>query len=443
MSRFKKIPVRLISMLLMTLMLCSILPFSAFAADTTLTVKFGILYISDEFNIGYDYENVGTEYLPCQFTTCGGGEYYEAHGVAFSAIGTARNTYANRLRDGYEIVGWASTDTPNANVQINAKWYGSGVANSATFYPGRTIYLVAKKPVENYTLSYNANGGTNAPAAETKSGSGSAIFTVSSVVPTYEGYTFKGWALNAEATTAEYPANASITITGNTTLYAVWEEAGTVPPVDPTPDTGDEEKVSKSGMDKKNGDEDTLGTVEPGTVFDFTLNSHIGNDLIDEITAHLNGEYEGTYTLVFHDKMENLSFVDNSLSVKVGNITLNPDQYTLTTACTDGCDFEVSIDCIALLNDEVFELEDAGTIPVTVAYQAMVAEDATYGTLIKNSAWVNDSAVDILEGDVDDTIPTPPATGGNGTVMYTVLGVVLMGVAAIAYAVSRKKRSVH
>lgn len=83
----------------------------------------------------------------------------------------------------------------------------------------------------DYTLqlSYNANGGSGAPSQQSKTvttaGSPSATFTIPSTIPTRSGYTFLGWSTSSTATTASYAAGGSITITGNTTLYAVWKAA--------------------------------------------------------------------------------------------------------------------------------------------------------------------------------------------------------------------------
>ena len=42
--------------------------------------------------------------------------------------------------------------------------------------------------------------------------------------PTREGYIFKGWALDENATTATHSAGADYTITGSVRFYAVWSE---------------------------------------------------------------------------------------------------------------------------------------------------------------------------------------------------------------------------
>ena len=72
-----------------------------------------------------------------------------------------------------------------------------------------------------YTISYDANGGTDAPEAQQKL-KGAAL-TLSSTKPTYSGFTFKGWALTSTATTAAYAPGASYTADESVTLYAVWE----------------------------------------------------------------------------------------------------------------------------------------------------------------------------------------------------------------------------
>ena len=81
------------------------------------------------------------------------------------------------------------------------------------------------------TLTYDANGGTGAPAAEKKLVTGiiSERFDISSVEPSRQYYTFKGWAETADATEARYRydtdgMDGDILLRSDQTLYAVWEE---------------------------------------------------------------------------------------------------------------------------------------------------------------------------------------------------------------------------
>lgn len=80
---------------------------------------------------------------------------------------------------------------------------------------------IAALPKE-YTISFDANGGSGAPAAQTKTHN--ITMTLSSIIPVRNGYTFLGWATSKTATSAEYKAGVSYTGNANATLYAVWKE---------------------------------------------------------------------------------------------------------------------------------------------------------------------------------------------------------------------------
>jgi len=71
-----------------------------------------------------------------------------------------------------------------------------------------------------FVVSYNANGGENAPLTSYIP-LGSAA-TLSSDAPTKEGFVFVGWATDANGT-VEYKAGETINLTESITLYAVWK----------------------------------------------------------------------------------------------------------------------------------------------------------------------------------------------------------------------------
>ena len=86
----------------------------------------------------------------------------------------------------------------------------------------RTITVKENSSATYYTLSYNANGGSNAPSSQrVKANTG---FYLSSSKPTRSGYTFLGWSTNKNATSASYSPNAGVKINSNITLYAVWKK---------------------------------------------------------------------------------------------------------------------------------------------------------------------------------------------------------------------------
>lgn len=95
-------------------------------------------------------------------------------------------------------------------------------------------------------VAYDTNGGEGGPSGQEYTVSPdapSATVTIAfSPLPTYEGYTFLGWDTDKTAQTPAYTAGGltQITITENTTLYAIWQviptqPGGDTPPVPPVP----------------------------------------------------------------------------------------------------------------------------------------------------------------------------------------------------------------
>ena len=77
------------------------------------------------------------------------------------------------------------------------------------------------EPVSSaYTITFNANGGLNAPAAQMKTYGIDLI--LSKTTPTKSGYVFLGWSTNKNATVAQYQAGDVFSTDADITLYAVW-----------------------------------------------------------------------------------------------------------------------------------------------------------------------------------------------------------------------------
>lgn len=125
-------------------------------------------------------------------------------------------TDSEPTREGYSFVGWAKSNTATA----------ADYASGATYAENgnATLYAVWSLVTADHTLTYNANGGTGAPASETKTYSvvSQTFFTVSATQPTWTGHTFKGWSSSAEGS-VEYSAGDTIPASADETLYAVWE----------------------------------------------------------------------------------------------------------------------------------------------------------------------------------------------------------------------------
>ncbi|MBQ9297000.1 MAG: InlB B-repeat-containing protein [Paludibacteraceae bacterium] len=117
---------------------------------------------------------------------------------------------------GYYFNNWTKSPNTTAGGTI-----ASANSASTTYSTGTAAATLTANFLPYLTLTYDANDGTGAPAAKTDCQSG-VSFTLSSTSPTRDGYTFQGWNTSSTATTAQKQPGESYSITGNTTLYAVW-----------------------------------------------------------------------------------------------------------------------------------------------------------------------------------------------------------------------------
>ena len=114
-------------------------------------------------------------------------------------------------KNGYEIIGWnTSNSATTSSWNVNTS---KSISTNSTYYP------ITK--LNTYMVSYNANGGSGAPASQTKTTNNN--LTLSSVKPTRVGYTFQGWGTSSSATTATYQPGGTYSNNKSITLYAVWK----------------------------------------------------------------------------------------------------------------------------------------------------------------------------------------------------------------------------
>lgn len=85
-----------------------------------------------------------------------------------------------------------------------------------------TAILTVTTRENDYTITYNSNGGSGAPGTQSFTVLEGDLVNLSSVVPSYQGYEFLGWSTNSTAQVASYQPGQKITINTNLTLYAVW-----------------------------------------------------------------------------------------------------------------------------------------------------------------------------------------------------------------------------
>ena len=145
---------------------------------------------------------------------------YDANGGT-GAPANQTKTYGKTLvlsttkptRTGYDFKGWgvSSSDT---SVDYDP---GDNYTNNAAV----TLYAIWS--LKTYTIKYDANGGTGAPANQTKTHD--IAIALSTTIPTRAEYVFKGWSTSPSSTTASYQPGYKWTTNSGADLYAVWEIA--------------------------------------------------------------------------------------------------------------------------------------------------------------------------------------------------------------------------
>lgn len=135
---------------------------------------------------------------------------------------------AKLTRSGYDHIGWA--DKADA---VTAKYTGGDPIVLTKDNPTKTIYVIW---MPFFELKYDANGGTGAPASQTRTAAHPTVnrvtFTVPGTIPTKDGCTFKGWADSATATTVQYQPGGTVDVKHENspkTVYAVWEGSDPIP----------------------------------------------------------------------------------------------------------------------------------------------------------------------------------------------------------------------
>lgn len=200
------------------------------------------IYKADGTEIGSDDDSGESSNFKKTLSLTSGTTYY----IKAFAYSSKTGTYSFKV----------TKNTPASyTVSFNANG-GSVSPTSVIVTAGNSVTLPT--PTKKYTLSYNANNGSGAPSSQsvsvsckgwsTSSTASSASYscgssyipttnmtlyavwysngsaTISSTKPTRSGYTFLGWSTSSSASSASYSSGSSISISSNTTLYAVWKK---------------------------------------------------------------------------------------------------------------------------------------------------------------------------------------------------------------------------
>lgn len=173
--------------------------------------------------------------------------YYSLNGGSWQSLGSVYGTL-NYNDNVANITKTVTINRTHSSQTIKFRAVNTGnYLNTATTETGNDTMVV--KP--SYTVSYNANGGSNAPANQTKWYNETLTLTTSK--PTYSGYSFKNWnTVQTPSTTTpgtSYLSGGSYTANAATTLYAQW----IVDYIDPTIGSVTVTRCDSSGQEQENG----------------------------------------------------------------------------------------------------------------------------------------------------------------------------------------------
>ena len=112
---------------------------------------------------------------------------------------------------------WTGTLAAGSTVQTSTAGYNQDGTTQGTI---QKKTFTGPAYVTKYTVAYNANGGSGAPASQTKT-YGTAL-TLRTAIPARSGYTFVRWNTKADGSGTGYAAGASYTTNAAVTLYAIW-----------------------------------------------------------------------------------------------------------------------------------------------------------------------------------------------------------------------------
>ena len=145
--------------------------------------------------------------------------------ISYNAGGGSGAPEAQTKTNGTDLT--LSSTVPTWTGHTFSSWNTSPDGTGTSFSPGDTFtidadtVLYAIWTADTYTVSYNANGGSGAPAAQTKTyGEG---LTLSSTVPTRTNYDFVEWNTASDGTGSSYAPGGTYEGNAALNLYAIWQ----------------------------------------------------------------------------------------------------------------------------------------------------------------------------------------------------------------------------
>ena len=235
----KKTGKRLLTWVLVLVMALSLLPLNALAASNS-TVELhpsvgstvtGVKVKVGDIISGYRVSSISGYNITVDLGT------YNVNNKTFR-LPYAKDIWKGVDNNKVDYISWAGSGS-NRRSEGASALLANGKNTAYYYFKGAPVLLT-------FTLNYDANGGTGAPASQTYKATSeyekSHTFTISSQAPTRDGYTFAGWADSANATEAKYQPGGTIDVQHKDSpkiVYAVWEKNDSPMPDIPAPSYDD------------------------------------------------------------------------------------------------------------------------------------------------------------------------------------------------------------
>lgn len=187
------------------------------------TTKSGSIYASDKCTITKVYINSDGKWV-CKV------KYPLSSGGTKTAYAKFSRFIKNPAYNYKTVVAHKTVKT--STISSSSASSSNSITESSTFYvvriDGSKAQALYKASdcyklgwINNYTIKFDANGGSGAPSSFTKVEGETA--NMPTTVPTKKGYTFKGWNLEKDGSGQAYKAGGTIGKNSSVTLYAQWE----------------------------------------------------------------------------------------------------------------------------------------------------------------------------------------------------------------------------
>lgn len=189
-------------------------------------------YVFSHWNTAAD--GSGSTYSPGQTVTLKGNitlyaQWIKQVTVNYNANGGSGAPSAQTTLMNYSLT--LSSTSPTRTGYSFSGWNTASNGSGTTYQPNQTINVggditLYAQWIKHVTVSYNANGGSGAPSAQTTLMNYS--MALSATTPTRSGYFFSGWNSASDGSGTTYQPNQTITVGGDMTLYAQWIQAVTI-----------------------------------------------------------------------------------------------------------------------------------------------------------------------------------------------------------------------